>query len=213
MMPDARRTAWTGAQWDMIQNHTAVVEGTLAFANARFNLSQAGEADLVDGIFASGGFFEVLGVKPVIGRSFSTEDDVSGGAGPDGPVAVIGHRFWQQRYGGATDVIGRTVKIDRAQFTIIGVAPPGFDGPEIGRTFDIAVPLRAEPLIRRGGSYFAEPGTWWLTILARLKSGQTIATRLSTSSPQTGSRPTGRGSLRGETSRIRISPPRRAWPS
>ena len=173
MMPDADRTAWTGPQWELMQNHSALVEGTLAFANARFNLSKGGQTDLVDGLYASGSFFEVLGVGTVIGRPFSSQDDAPGG-GPDGPVALIGYRFWQQRYRGTPKVIGETLVLDRVPFTIVGVTPPGFDGPERGRTFDIAVPLRAEPLIRRSGSYLAERGTWWLTLLARLKPDQTI---------------------------------------
>jgi len=173
MMPDAGRTAWTGAQWQVMQTQSTLVEGTLAFAPTRFNLSTGGQTDLVDGLFATGSFFEVLGVDAVIGRPFSPQDDVPGGGGPDGPVALIGYRFWQQRYGGATSVIGQTLTLERVPFTIVGVTPRGFNGPEIGRTFDIVVPLRAEPLIRRGGSYLDQRGTWWLTLLARLKRGQT----------------------------------------
>ena len=83
----------------------------------------------------------------MIGRTFTAADDVRGG-GPDGPVAVISYAMWQRRYGGAADVVGRRLTIERAPFTIIGVTPKGFFGPDVGRSFDIAVPLGTEPVIR-----------------------------------------------------------------
>ena len=84
--------------------------------------------------------FDVLGVRAVVGRTLHGADDVRGG-GPDGPVAVISYAIWQRRYGGAPDVVGRTVSIERVPFTIVGVTPKGFFGPDVGRSFDVAVPL------------------------------------------------------------------------
>ena len=62
-------------------------------------------------------------------------------------VAMISYAFWQRRYGGAADVLGRTLTVEHAPFTIIGVAPPKFFGAEVGGTFDIALPLGTEPLM------------------------------------------------------------------
>ena len=116
--------------------------------------------------------FDLLGVRAVIGRTFTAADDVRGG-GPDGPVAVISYAMWQRRYGGAPDVVGRTVSIERAPFTIVGVTPKGFFGPDVGRSFDIGVPLGAEPVIRREDSSARRAIHWWMNIMARLKPGQT----------------------------------------
>ena len=90
----------------------------------------------------------MLGVPAVLGRTFAESDDARGG-GPDGPVAVISYAIWQRRYGGAADVIGKTISIERVPFTIIGVTPQDFFGPDVGRWFDVAIPLGTEPLIRR----------------------------------------------------------------
>jgi hypothetical protein len=70
------------------------------------------------------------------------------GGGADGPVAVISHAMWQRRFGGAPDVLGRRLTIERVPFTIVGVTPASFFGPDVGRAFDVAIPLATEPLIR-----------------------------------------------------------------
>jgi hypothetical protein len=62
--------------------------------------------------------------------------------------------------------VGRTLSIERAPFTVVGVTPPDFFGPEVGRTFDVAIPLGDEPLIRE--SWLEERSSWWLSIMARL---------------------------------------------
>jgi predicted permease len=127
---------------------------------------------MVDGLYASGGMFDMLGVPAVLGRTFAARDDLRGG-GPDGPVAVISYAMWQRRYGGSPDAIGKTIAIERVPFTIIGVTPKGFFGPDVGRSFDVAVPLGTEPLVRPEDSALDERLHWWMNIMVRLKPGQT----------------------------------------
>jgi len=79
--------------------------------------------------------------------SAALSDDRRGG-GQDGAVTVISHEFWQRQFGGAADAIGRTLNIERVPFTIIGVTPSDFFGPDVGRSFDVAIPLGTEPLIK-----------------------------------------------------------------
>jgi predicted permease len=137
----------------------------------RLNLSAAGgEVQAVDGAYVSGDFFTTLGVPAVLGRTFTSADDVRGG-GPDGPVAVISYRMWQRRFGGDANVIGTSLVIERVPFTIIGVTPPGFFGAEVGRTFDVAVPLNAQRLIA-GKDSALDDGSYWLSFMVRLKPGQ-----------------------------------------
>jgi len=112
---------------------------------------------------------------PLVGRAFSDADDRAGG-GPDGPVAVISYAFWQRRFGGALDAVGRSVTFDGVPFTIIGVTRPEFSGPEIGRAFDAIVPIASEPLVRRNDSFLEDSGVTFLTIIARLRADQTIDT-------------------------------------
>src|SRR5919112_2202643 len=114
--------------------------------------------------------FDVLGVSAVLGRTFVPGDDARGG-GVDGPVAVISYGFWQRRYGGAATAIGATLLVDRVPFTIVGVTPPGFFGPDVGRAFDVAIPVGTTSLMRGWESALDGRSHWWLEIMARLKPG------------------------------------------
>jgi predicted permease len=165
--------SWTNPIWEQIRDRHQLFDGACAWSETRFNLASGGEAEFVDGIWASGSLFETLGVRAILGRTFATGDDRRGG-GPDGAVAVISYDFWQRRFGGGADVVGRTLNVERAPFTVIGVTPPDFFGPEVGRTFDVAIPIGTEPILRGRGSLLDERSTWWLSIMARLKPDQSI---------------------------------------
>ena len=168
------RTEWTNPIWEQIRAHEhELVDGAFAWCTDGFDLSQGGPTDVVEGIWASGRMFEVLGVSPVLGRTFTQADDARGG-GPDGAVAVISYGFWQRRYGGAADVIGRRLTIQRVPFTIVGITPPEFFGPNVGRSYDVAIPIGAEPLIRGAESWLDARSTWWLNVMVRLKPGQSV---------------------------------------
>jgi putative ABC transport system permease protein len=167
--------SWTNPIWEQIrERQTTLFDGAVAWGEEQFDLAAGGPSQPVDGLWVNGGFFDVLGVPFVLGRTFLPEDDRRGG-GPNGPVAVISHRFWQRHFGGAPDVIGRSLPLNRVSFTIVGVTTPAFTGPVTGRSFDVAVPLGAEPLVRGKESWLDARSTWWLDIMARLKPGATIA--------------------------------------
>jgi len=191
----SKASFWSHPIWEAIKSRPSLSDGAFAFTGFRFNLAETGVIDPADGLFASGRMFEVMGVDAALGRTFTEADDVPGG-GPDGPVAVISHGFWQRRFGGATDVIGRRITLDRAPFTIVGVTAPQFFGPEVGRTFDIAVPLNAEPLIRQGRTNLGSHSSW-LQMVFRLAPGQTpeqatAAWRLAQPQIRSETMPTGR---------------------
>jgi len=170
----ANITSWTNPIWEQMRERRRVIfDDAFAWSSTRFNRSEGGETQFVEGLWASGGMFETLGVPAMLGRTFTTADDVRGG-GADGAVAVISYSFWQRRYGGAADAVGRTLTLERVPFTIVGVTPPDFFGPEVGRAFDVAIPIGVEPLIRGKESFLAARSTWWLTVMARLKSGQSV---------------------------------------
>ena len=168
------RDSWTNPIWEQIRDRQELFDGAFAYSGSRFNLSTTAQTDYVDGFWASGRIFEVLGVPAMLGRTFTEADDRRGG-GPDGAVAVISYRYWQSRYSGATDVIGRHLTIERAPYTIIGVTPPEFFGVEVGRTFDIAIPLGTEPLVRGKETTLDRRSTWWMSIFIRTKPTQSFA--------------------------------------
>src|SRR6185295_13195367 len=96
------------------------------------------------------------------------------GGGEGGPVVVISHAFCKSQFGGAPDAIGRTLVLERVPLTIVGVTPPGFFGVNVGRSFDVAVPFGAEPLIRGAESRLNGRTSWWLSVMVRLKRGQSL---------------------------------------
>jgi predicted permease len=163
--------SWTNPIWESIRARAGTFGGAFAYGDVQLDLSQRGEVDPIDGLRASGRMFEVLGVGTVVGRTFTDADDVRGG-GPDGPVAVVSHGFWQRRFGGASDIVGRTITLNRVPFTVIGVADPGFFGPDVGRTFDVAVPLGTMTLIGGYQHLLESRDSWWLRVMVRLAPGQ-----------------------------------------
>jgi putative ABC transport system permease protein len=166
-------TSWTNPIWEQVRGRRDLFDSVFAWSTSRFNLATGGETQFVDGIWASGRMFETLGVPAMLGRTFTEADDVRGG-GPDGPVAVISYSFWQRRFGGTASAIGQRLNLDKVPFTIIGVTGPEFFGPDVGRAFDVAVPIGTEPLFRGKESALDERSTWWLSIMARLKPGQPV---------------------------------------
>jgi putative ABC transport system permease protein len=162
---------WSYAVWILIGQRPELFERSAAWSFTRFNLASGGETQFVDGLWASGSFFDTLGVPALVGRTFSEVDDRLGG-GPDGPVVMISTGFWQRRFGGSPDVIGRSLALDDVRFTIMGVTPPDFFGPEVGHTFDVIVPIGNEPAVRGRDSFLDSSGTTFLTVIARLRPNQ-----------------------------------------
>ena len=166
-------TSFTNPQWEYLRDHQDFFPGVVAQGGTRFDLNAGGEARPVVGIFVSGRFFDVLGVAPAIGRTFTDDDDRRKG-GQAGPVAVLSYGFWQREYGGDPQVVGRGIFLDGHAFTVVGVSAPQFYGLEVGRTFDIAVPIGTEPIIRGTESALDRRSSWWLRLVARLAPGQTV---------------------------------------
>ena len=157
--------------WREIQARRDAFSGLFAWSRQSFNLAEGGEARLSDGLWVSGEFFSTLGVRPAVGRLLSPEDDGAGCAAR----AVLGHGFWRRAYGGDPSVVGRTILLDSRRAEIIGVAASGFYGLEVGRAFDVALPLCAEPAFSDDGKGRVDAGTtWWLSIFGRLKPGWSV---------------------------------------
>jgi predicted permease len=123
-------------------------------------------------LFVSGSYFSALRVPPVIGRTLTDADDrrACGAVG-----AVISHAYWQRELGGDPAVLSRTISLDGYSFPIVGVTPKWFFGVEVGRMFDVAVPLCSDDLFSAGQSRFDERATWWLAAAGRLREGWTLA--------------------------------------
>jgi putative ABC transport system permease protein len=160
--------------WTRMNERATMFDGGFAWAPGRVDLSSSGEIQPADVLFVSGGFFGTLGVPALLGRTFTVGDDVKGG-GPDGLVTVISYQVWQRRFAGAADVIGKTLPIDGVPCTIVGVMPPAFFGVEVGQPFDVVLPLAIEPDVRGPRASLHHPGALLLTVMFRLKPGQSVA--------------------------------------
>jgi putative ABC transport system permease protein len=178
---------WTNPIWEQIRERRQdVFEDAFAWSSTRFNLAARGQTDYVEGVWASGRMFEMLGVQPALGRVFTEADDTRTG-GRDGAVAVISYGFWQRRMGGTPDALGRHLTVDGLDVTIIGVAPRGFLGPDVGRSADVILPVGAVALSPTQSKMLDGRSTWWLEIMGRLKPGQSVddaASRLNALRPQ-----------------------------
>jgi putative ABC transport system permease protein len=168
--PNLHNNSRTNPQWEYIRDHQDALAAVAAYGSLRFNLNTAGETRPAQGLFVSGGFFDTLGLTPLLGRHITRADDRRGGAA----VAVLSHGFWQREHGGDPKVIGRTIALDGHPFEIVGVSARDFRGVQIGRAFDVAIPLGAEPLLRGRESALDQRGNWWLTVIGRLAPGQSI---------------------------------------
>ena len=165
------RAIFTEPLWREIRSQQQAFSSLFAWANGRWDLSGEGEVVFANGFYVSGSFFDALGVHAHSGRLFTELDDQKGCGSPG---AVLSHGFWQARLGGDPRVIGRTIMLDRRPFQVLGVTPPGFFGVEVGRTFDVALPLCAEALLRGHQAATGRRDVWWLDIMGRLKPGGTV---------------------------------------
>ena len=130
-------------------------------------------------------YFTVLGATPIMGRALPDRTDLVLG---NSPVAVISHSYWQRRFAGASDVVGRPLTINGAPFTIIGVGPPDFTGAWLELPVDIWVPLTAQATVKYSQDFtadnadtsrpfLAQPNIWWLHVVVRAPEDKVAATR------------------------------------
>jgi predicted permease len=121
--------------------------------------------------YVTGNYFSTLGVRTIVGRAFTPEDDTP--ASP--PVAVLSYNVWQGTYGGDAAIVGATLVVEGHPFTILGVTPPGFFGETLrGDPPDLWIPLQKEPLINGDMSILKQPVSAWLRAIGRLRPGATV---------------------------------------
>jgi putative ABC transport system permease protein len=166
-----RHPALTNPLWEQIRNQQQGFSSVSAWADWRFNLARGGETDPVQAMYIGGSFFETLGVRPVLGRLLSAADDHPGCGLPG---AVISYAFWQRRFGGRPTALSSKLTLDGNPVEIVGVAPANFFGMEVGRSFDVAIPVCSEPLLAGEDSNLNHRDAWWLGVAGRLKPGWTV---------------------------------------
>jgi len=168
---NGRRAALTNPQWELIRDQQQAFSHMMAWTATRFDLATGGEVRPTEAVWIAGDFFTTLGVKPLIGRVLTSADDRRGCPAPG---VVISYGFWQRQFGGDPAVLGRPLTLDGRAFDIIGVTPASFFGVDVGRTFDVALPLCAEPLLLGTDTRLDRRDSWFLAAIGRLKPGWTV---------------------------------------
>ena len=164
---DVRQSGWFGyAAYDALRREGRLFDAVAAYSVAEDGaiLGRGLEARRINQGEATASLFPLLGVTPAAGRFFTQEeDDVVAPA----KVAVIGHSLWLRDFGGREDAIGTPIVIDNASYTIVGVAPRGFTGPDLVRV-DVWLP---ESVIgrRTAKNWTQSWNNWWLSVVVRLK--------------------------------------------
>jgi predicted permease len=150
---------------------SGVFERVAAVGNAELSLAGGGEPVRLRGEIVSGNYFTVLDVPFSVGRGFTPDEDR---LGSPVPVAVISHRLWRERFSSDNAALGARLMLDGAPFTIVGVAPEGFNGATHGPRRDIWVPMAAQPIAQpQAPRALGDRGSLWLAAIGKLSSGIT----------------------------------------
>jgi putative ABC transport system permease protein len=162
----------TNAIWEHIRVRQDTFSGVFAWSGGGIGFGDGPNRRWIPMMLVSGGYFPVLGLQPALGRLLTEADDTRGCTSPG---MVLSYDFWQKEFGGDRGVIGRTITMGRVPFEVVGVAPRHFTGLEIGRRFDVAVPLCAEWLPPGSPSRLDAGTEWFLVVMGRLKPGMTLS--------------------------------------
>ncbi len=146
------------------RNQTFV--GLIGYRIAPMELETNRGAERIWGYLATGNYFDILGVEPALGRFFNKNDDLHPGASP---YAVLSYAAWQSRFGADPAIVGKTIRLNRLLYSVIGVAPPEFHGIELFYWPEVWVPMMMEPRIE-SNSWLDNRNTWNTWVVGRLKT-------------------------------------------
>ena len=173
-------TLHNGADWSLqsypnykeYRDRNTVFSGLFVYRVVVSSLTVNNSSQRVWGYLVSGNYFDVLGVKPMLGRAFLPEEDQT----PDShPVAVISYNCWQHRFGGDPQIVGKTVEFNSRPFTVIGVAPKGFIGTEVAYDPEMFIPVMMAKTIEPGSTWIDKRDSNNLFTVGRLKPGVSFA--------------------------------------
>jgi len=158
--------------WKDYAKDGEVFEGVLGYDWTPMSLNTGGEAQVVFGQLVSGNYFDLLGVRAAVGRTFGPrEDEVPG----RDPVVVLSHAFWTKRFGADPKAVGQTLTLNGAPYTIVGVAPANYTGLDVGVRPEVWVPMAMNKQVKTGVNWYEERRGLFLFTVGRLKPGVTPA--------------------------------------
>jgi len=169
---DGALAAFSYPNYIDFRDRNEVLSGLLVSRFVVVSMSRNGNNEKVWGNLVTGNYFDVLGVKPALGRSFLPEEDKTR---LSHPVVVISHSLWQTRFGGDPSVVDSDVLINGMKFKVIGVAPAGFKGTEVIYTPDIYAPFATQKWIEPESDYLDKRDESNMFAVGRLKPGVSVA--------------------------------------
>src|SRR4029077_455403 len=166
--PGDKPFGFTYPDIDAMRDGQQSFTGIAACSFATISITGNGKPERIWGMVATANYFDVLGVRPILGRGFlPVEDEKPGGA----PVAVISYRLWQTHFGANPEVVGQTIEINQHPYTIVGVTPAVFQSSQTGVRTDIWVPITMEAQVNPLGDLLHDHHYFWLLAFGRLKPG------------------------------------------
>lgn len=159
------------------RDHNQVFSGLLASCElSRMRVAATGSpedlATNVLGVMVSGNYFQVLGIRPLMGRMLAPGDESLAGANP---VAVVSFSFWKDKLGADAGVVGRELKLNNYPFTVVGVAPAGFYGDAVGDQQQVWLPITMQQQVMPGRQWLEDANASWIHMIGRLKPGMSLA--------------------------------------
>jgi len=153
-----------------VRDRNTSLAGLAAYRIVPIESESASGATRIWGLLATGNYFDVLGIRPALGRFFHAAEDVNPGSSP---YAVLSYSAWRSRFGADPGIIGKTIRLNHLAYTVLGVAPRSFHGTELWYWPDVWVPMMMEPQIENypDNGWLDNRNTWDTWVIGRLKSG------------------------------------------
>jgi predicted permease len=165
-------TSFSYPMYKEIRDKNNVFAGLLARFPVSLSIAGEGQTERADGELVSGNYFEVLGVRPALGRVLTEEDDRVAGAGT---VAVLSHGYWSRHFGADPNILNKTLTVNGVLMTVVGVAREGFTGVQVGQTPELFIPITMKAQMTPNWDGLNDHKDYWLAIIGRLKPGLSSA--------------------------------------
>ncbi len=179
-----------------LRDRNEVFTGLLGRYHVQVSVAGQGQSRLAEGELVSGNYFQVLGVRPSLGRVLSPQDETAPGANP---VAVLSYGYWARHYGSDPNILNKQLSVNGNSLTVVGVARSGFTGVEVGQVPDLFIPITMKAEMTPNWDGLADRNDHWVTMLGRLKPG------MSASKAEAGLAPLYRAIMEGEVPALKLS--------
>lgn len=161
-------TSFSYPMYKEIRDKNNIFSGLLARFPVSLSVAGEGQTERAEGELVSGNYFDVLGVRPALGRLFTDDDDRVAGAGT---VVVLSHGYWSRHFGADPNILNKTITVNGALMTVVGVTREGFTGVQVGQAPELFIPITMKAQMTPNWNGLNEHKDYWLAIIGRLKPG------------------------------------------